>query len=271
MFASCMERIAPLTDKEGARSTAEKDKDIRLYEAIAEDLGKPFAAGSSIVLDFGCGDGQLVRRLRELGFEAYGTDILLKEQDDTLRLIRNGNQYRFPFADRMFDAIISCSVLEHVKNLSEAVAEMHRVLKPGGFCLHFFPPKLRPIEAHTFVPFAGVFQSYAWLLFWSLIGVRNSFGKTRTFVKNAQHNYEFLHKKTAYQSRRELREHMSQYFDRVLFVERHHVKHSYGRVRAIHPIVHIVPQLASLYSAFHLTVLFCDSPIKSLDEGQFPS
>ena len=134
-----------------------KDKDIHLYRAIAGDIGREFAA-SLVILDFGCGDGQMVRRLRESGFKAYGVDIVLSEQTQTLRLISNDSAYRIPFDERTFDAVISSSVLEHVKNLDEAVAEMYRVLKPGGFCLHFFPPKLRPIEGHIFVPFAGVLQ-----------------------------------------------------------------------------------------------------------------
>jgi ubiquinone/menaquinone biosynthesis C-methylase UbiE len=124
-------------DKGTEESVEQKDKDISLYGAIAKDLGKSFAPGS-IVLDFGCGEGQLVLRLRERGFEAYGTDVLLNERNETLRLIRSYTKYRFPFPDQMFDAVISCSVLEHVNNLSQVIAEMHRVLKPSGFCLHFF-------------------------------------------------------------------------------------------------------------------------------------
>ena len=57
-------------------------KDIDLYRAIARDLGHDITA-KSVILDFGCGEGQIVRQLRELGFEAYGTDISLLQQ--TLR------------------------------------------------------------------------------------------------------------------------------------------------------------------------------------------
>ena len=206
----------------------------------------------------------MVCRLRQMGVNAYGADICLDNQTDVLRLIPTESEYRFPFSDCMFDAVISCSVLEHVTNLSEAAAEMYRVLKPGGFCLHFFPPKFRPIEDHTLVPFGGIFQGYIWLLLWSFIGLRNSFGKNRTTIENARHNYIFLKEKTAYRSRKELRIQMSRYFTRVLFVERFHIQHSYGRIQLLRPLVRIAPPLADLYSAFHLRVLFCEkSPVLS--------
>lgn len=38
----------------------------------------------------------------------------------------------FPFADATFDACVSDYVLEHVPNVREHFAEVHRVLKPGG-------------------------------------------------------------------------------------------------------------------------------------------
>jgi len=81
-----------------------KEKDIHLYQALALDLEHEFTTGS-VILDFGCGDGQLIQRLRELGFEAFGTDILLNEETHTLRLIHSDATYRIPFDDRTFDAL----------------------------------------------------------------------------------------------------------------------------------------------------------------------
>ena len=231
-------------------------KDIDLYRAIARELGHNIGPGS-LILDFGCGAGQMVRQLREGGYKAYGTDIVPSEQYEFLRVIPDSGDYRIPFEEGMFDAIISCSVLEHVKNLPIAVAEMHRVLKPGGFCLHFFPPNLRLIEDHIFVPFAGVFQGFFWLLFWSFLGVRNSFGRSRLYRENALHNYKFLKEQTAYISKRKLRECMSRSFDKVIFAEKYHIRHSYGRARMIYPLVAVLPPVASLYSSFHMRVLYC--------------
>src|SRR5712692_803886 len=154
----------------------DKTKEINLYRAIAKELGRDITSESTI-LDFGCGEGEMVYQWRNLGFNAFGVDIKLTMQDAFLRLIPNEGKYRIPFEDETFDFIFSNQVLEHVKNLPNALSEMYRVLKAGGFSLHFFPPRLKPIEPHILVPFAGVFQAYPWLLFWSLLGVRNSFQK----------------------------------------------------------------------------------------------
>ena len=231
--------------------------DVLLYKAIAGDLGHKLTA-ATVILDFGCGNGETVGQLRTFGFQAYGVDITLDQETEFLRCIPKDSEYYIPFDDSTFDVIVSMSVLEHVKNLSKAVSEMWRVLKPGGCCLHYFPPKFRPIEGHLFVPLGGWLQAYPWLLFWSYLGVRNSFGKTRPYKENAILNYNFLKEKTAYRSKKELRESFSSCFKAVSFVERYQIKHSYGRARFLYPLVRLFPPIASLYSSLHLRVLFCE-------------
>jgi len=48
----------------------------------------------------------------------------------------------FDFDDNQFDAYISCDVLEHVPDLSAAVHEAYRILKPGGRFFGTVPLKL---------------------------------------------------------------------------------------------------------------------------------
>ena len=43
-----------------------------------------------------------------------------------------GDAYRLPFPDRSFDKIIAAEVLEHLPDDSAAMAELARVLRPGG-------------------------------------------------------------------------------------------------------------------------------------------
>ena len=70
-----------------------------------------------------------------------------------------------PFADNTFDFVFSDQVLEHVQDHNLAFAEIARVMKPGGISLHIFPARLKPTEAHVFVPLGGVMQSRWWLTF----------------------------------------------------------------------------------------------------------
>jgi SAM-dependent methyltransferase len=43
-----------------------------------------------------------------------------------------GDATRLPFSDNTFDCVVTSEVLEHIQNDVAAIAELHRVLKPGG-------------------------------------------------------------------------------------------------------------------------------------------
>ncbi len=76
------------------------------------------------VLDAGCGDGALARRLAGLGGEVAGLD----RRGGDLR----GDIRRLPFCDRRFDAAVCVLVLHYLDSPREALGELARVLRPGG-------------------------------------------------------------------------------------------------------------------------------------------
>lgn len=92
-------------------------------------------------LDFGCGAGNLTRHLLELGFGVTASDVSprfleLVRKDfsdrgslDTFHL--NGSDLA-GIPDDSFDLAATYSVLHHVPDYLGAVAEMARVVKPGG-------------------------------------------------------------------------------------------------------------------------------------------
>lgn len=45
---------------------------------------------------------------------------------------RDGDAARLPFPDQAFDAVVSTQVLEYVRDADAALAEFHRVVRPGG-------------------------------------------------------------------------------------------------------------------------------------------
>lgn len=65
-----------------------------------------------------------------------------------------GDIHDLPFTDNSLDAITCIAVLEHVKNPFKAVEEMHRVLKPGGYCFVFVP------FLYYYHPMKGYYNDY---------------------------------------------------------------------------------------------------------------
>lgn len=100
-------------------------------------------AGAQRLLDLGTGEGQLARAAVAAGVpEVVGVDRSLAmvsaalERGGGTSVIR-ADITALPFADTSFDAVTTSLVLEHVSDLPGAVAEIGRVLSPGGRFLLF--------------------------------------------------------------------------------------------------------------------------------------
>ena len=103
------------------------------------------APPGAVVLDYGCGSGELVRLLRAAGYEALGRAGVLRPYEEGGRL---------PFDDDMFDVVISDQVFEHVEPLEASLAEVERVVKPDGVMYHHFPSREVVREGHIGIPLA---------------------------------------------------------------------------------------------------------------------
>jgi SAM-dependent methyltransferase len=94
-------------------------------------------AGTESVLDIGTGDGQIARALAATGCSVVGADPTTN-QIAVARERGGGPQYvqagaaALPFADASFDAALACLVFEHIDDVDGAIAEVARVLRPGG-------------------------------------------------------------------------------------------------------------------------------------------
>jgi ubiquinone/menaquinone biosynthesis C-methylase UbiE len=241
-------------------------KFVQIHQDILNELGANLIPHSSKILDFGCGKGNETYLFRKMGFKAYGCDIknsfeatlaVCKEEklidaDENIFGIIDLNDYRIPFADETFDYVYSNQVFEHVQNYSEALSEIHRVLKPGGTSVHFFPARYRPIECHVFVPFAGIFRGYGYLSFWAFLGIRNPHQKGLSFKEVAKNNHHYLNTRTTYFKKAEIQEKVFHQFENISFIEKYFIKHGGGRLSSFRNL----PFIDSLIRTFHTRAIF---------------
>ena len=109
------------------------DPKIRHVRVLLEFLGD---TTDKKVLDAGCGKGRFARILRDQNARVQVTGLDISEA--MLRGVPNGigkvagTLTELPFAAAAFDAVYATESLEHAVETSRAVAEMCRVLKPGG-------------------------------------------------------------------------------------------------------------------------------------------
>ncbi|HEU4684003.1 MAG TPA: class I SAM-dependent methyltransferase [Nitrospira sp.] len=99
------------------------------------------------VLDVGCGNGYVLSRYAKEGADVYGVDLT----ETGIRLCRQrfalsdlhgqftvGSAEDLPYPDNAFDVVCSMGVLHHTPDTAKAVAEVFRVLKPGGRLIVMF-------------------------------------------------------------------------------------------------------------------------------------
>jgi SAM-dependent methyltransferase len=113
------------------------------YEEQILPLATEHLAGATRVLDVGTGEGQVARRaVREGAAFVVGLDPTVaqlrvaRERGGGPRYVRGGADH-LPFADASFDAVVVCLVFEHLLDLTPPIAEIARVLEPGGRFLFF--------------------------------------------------------------------------------------------------------------------------------------
>jgi ubiquinone/menaquinone biosynthesis C-methylase UbiE len=107
----------------------------------------PDPAAGLRLLDVGCGTGHHMARLRDRGFEVAGVDGS-PEMLEHARALNPGSDIRrsdvecLPFPDASFDVVLCVEVLRYLPSPVRSIAEMARVLKPGGLCLATAAPLL---------------------------------------------------------------------------------------------------------------------------------
>ncbi|MEW6580837.1 MAG: class I SAM-dependent methyltransferase [Chloroflexota bacterium] len=104
------------------------------------------------VLEAGCGVGAYssqIRRRYSLFVEAFDLELerVREARADTPHALVAAAE-DLPYRANLFDIILSNEVIEHVADDRRAMAEMVRVLKPGGRIVLFCPNRWYPVEQH---------------------------------------------------------------------------------------------------------------------------
>ena len=118
------------------RAAAGYDKHARLQENIIRRaslwLNVQGAEGVKVA-DLGCGTGASRRYLS--AETIIGLDIayhMAEKSHERNLLSLQGNIGFLPFADEVFDGLLSCSAMQWVEDKRSALSDCYRVLKPGG-------------------------------------------------------------------------------------------------------------------------------------------
>jgi SAM-dependent methyltransferase len=113
------------------------------YEEQILPMAAAHLAGAAEVLDVGTGEGQLARLAVAGGAQrVIGVDPTRAQLVEATRRAGGPSYARagaadLPFPADRFDAVLACLVFEHITDVDGAIAEVARVLRPGGRFLFF--------------------------------------------------------------------------------------------------------------------------------------
>lgn len=95
------------------------------------------------ILDLGCGDGHFAettfRAPLDVGLDPWWQPLAEAASRDSHRWLTHADGAGMPFPDAGFGTVVSNSVLEHIPQVDPVLAEVARVLAPGGW-FHFAVP-----------------------------------------------------------------------------------------------------------------------------------
>jgi len=136
------------------------------YDYIVQLVSRLSPVGAPVMLDYGCGAGEIVQRALEAGIDCYGVDVFygggsLKTAaeasgllGDRILELKDGH---IPMPDERFDIVVSNQVFEHIDDFSLPLCEIDRVLKPGGVFINVFPSAGVWREGHVGIPLSHRF------------------------------------------------------------------------------------------------------------------
>src|SRR5436190_14794454 len=103
------------------------------------------------VLDVGCGTGALAGWIQRAGYDVVGVDastgMLVEALENGVGAVYAAYSTALPFEDNVFDLSLSVATMHHLETperVADTIAEMGRVVRPGGYVLIWDHNPLNP-------------------------------------------------------------------------------------------------------------------------------
>ncbi len=136
----------------------EKRDPVPFYERLAEKsiAELPHVLEGRRILDLGAGAGHYTEVLRRFGAVVAAVELEadhLVGADGPLRSGVSADAWFLPFGDATFDGVYCSNMLEHTPDVRPVLAELTRVLRPGGWAWISWTNWYSPWGGHEIVPF----------------------------------------------------------------------------------------------------------------------
>ncbi len=129
-----------------------------IYTVLGQLLGRtkyrttPYFVEGHRALDIGCGNGKFLGKLCRLGWDAQGVEF----NEGAVEVCRasgltvaHGDLHSAGFPDACFDMVSARHVIEHIPDPNAFVAEIARILRPGG-CFYMRTPNSNALGRKLF-------------------------------------------------------------------------------------------------------------------------
>ncbi len=193
-FTSCSDYWCDVYDKKVSHQSFNHYAICKRMEIVLRLVSDYAGANKLTMLDMGCGTGVVMEQLLLQGHTVYGIDISPGMVDRTKQRVGRyssascmlGDMERLPVASNSIDLVLCLGGLPYLHNDWTGVAEISRVLKPGGMGIIILPNAFR--LGCLFDPYYYLCRiwEYLWHTIWKsnrkpLSASARNFGKNRNF------------------------------------------------------------------------------------------